>query len=166
MLWSWLVEHCSGENADCLLEGCTGWRYVCEELAAEGVKVNLSGPNEVAALRGHKKSVKPDRADAKLLGTLLLDGRLSFALMHQRLAWPQRTHAQGSARGCLPSKELLLAAARQVLVSAEFLIIGRQYVDTALQHIGVLDCRVRFAKNTIGELRQAPTRLPGAAVPL
>ena len=55
------------------MEGCTGWRYVSEELAAAGVGVHLGDPAETAALRGPKKRAKTDRADARLLRTLLLE---------------------------------------------------------------------------------------------
>src|SRR5882672_3358467 len=30
----WLTEHCPGGDGEFALEGCTGWRYVSEELAA------------------------------------------------------------------------------------------------------------------------------------
>ena len=35
-LRSWLGEHCSDRDAEFALEGCTGWRYVSEELTAAG----------------------------------------------------------------------------------------------------------------------------------
>jgi transposase len=74
-LRSWLGEHCPDGDAEFALEGCTGWRYVSEELAAAGVGVHLGDPAEVAALRGPKKRAKTDHADAKLLRSLLLEGR-------------------------------------------------------------------------------------------
>ena len=74
-LRGWLAEHCPDGDAEVALEGCTGWRYVSEELAAAGVGVHLGDPAEIAALRGRKKRAKTDRADAKLLRTLLLEGR-------------------------------------------------------------------------------------------
>ena len=46
-----------------------------EELAAAGVVAHLGDPTETAALRGPKKRAKIDRADARLLRTLLLEGR-------------------------------------------------------------------------------------------
>ena len=55
------------------VEGCTGWRYVVEGLAAAGVVGNLGDPAEIAGLRGPKKRAKTDRADARLLRTLLLE---------------------------------------------------------------------------------------------
>jgi transposase len=36
-LRAWLAEHCPDGDAEFALEGCTGWRYVSEELAAAGV---------------------------------------------------------------------------------------------------------------------------------
>ena len=74
-LRGWLGEHCPNGDAEFALEGCTGWRYVVEELAVAGVGVHLGDPAEIAGLRGPKKRAKTDRADARLLRTLLLEGR-------------------------------------------------------------------------------------------
>jgi hypothetical protein len=38
---AWLAEHCPDGDAEFALEGCAGWRYVCDELAAAGVAVHL-----------------------------------------------------------------------------------------------------------------------------
>ena len=131
-LRGWLAEHCPDGDAEFALEGCTGWRYVAEELAAAGVGVHLGDPAEIAALRGPKKRAKTDRADARLLRTLLLEGRfpeswippahvleirslgrLYCTLMDERRAWQQRIHAQVFHRGCPPIKALLSAAGRE-----------------------------------------------------
>ena len=112
-LRGWLAEHFRDGDADFALEGCTGWRYVSEELAAAGLGVHLGDPAETAALRGRKKRAKTDRADARLLRTLLVEGRfpeswippahvvevrtlgrLYCTLMDERRAWQQRIHAQ------------------------------------------------------------------------
>jgi hypothetical protein len=45
-------KHCPEGDAEFALEGCTGWRYVVEELVAAGVGVHLGDPAETAALRG------------------------------------------------------------------------------------------------------------------
>src|SRR6185312_10088039 len=74
-LRGWLREHCPDGDGEFALEGCTGWRYVSEELAAADVGVHLGDPAEIATLRGPKKRAKTDRADARLLRTLLLEGR-------------------------------------------------------------------------------------------
>jgi transposase len=153
----WLVEHCPAGDAEFALEGCTGWRYVSEELAAAGVGVHLGDPAEIAALRGPKKRAKTDRADARLLRSLLLEGRfpeswippahvvevrtlgrLYCALMDERRAWQQRIHAQLCHQGCPPITALLSAAGRDALACAELSAAGRQYVDTALRRIDEL----------------------------
>jgi transposase len=144
-------------DAEFALEGCTGWRYVSEELADAGVGVHVGDPAEVATLRGPKKRAKTDRADAKLLRTLLLEGRfpeswispahvaevrslgrLYCTLMDERRAWQQRIHAQLFQQGCPPIKALLSAAGREALAGAELSAVGRQYVDAALRRIDEL----------------------------
>ncbi|HTX94946.1 MAG TPA: hypothetical protein VME67_08895 [Mycobacterium sp.] len=70
-----LAKHCPNGDGEFAVEGCTGWRYVSEELAAAGARVHMGDPAEVAALRGTKKRAKTDRSDARLLRTLSLEGR-------------------------------------------------------------------------------------------
>jgi transposase len=160
-LRSWLGKHCPDGDAEFGLEGCTGWRYVCEELAAAGVGVHLGDPAETAALRGRKKRAKTDRADARLLRTLLLQGRfpeswippahvveirtlgrLYCTLMDERRAWQQRIHAQLFHQGCPPIRALLSEAGREALASVELSPTGRQYVDTALRRIDELSAEI------------------------
>jgi transposase len=157
----WLGEHCPAGDAEFALEGCTGWRYVVEELAAAGVVAHLGDPAEIAAARGPKKRAKTDRADARLLRTLLLQGRfpeswiapahvlevrslgrLYCTLMDERRAWQQRIHAQLFHQGCPPIRALLSVAGREALVSAELSPAGRQYVDTALRRIDELSAEI------------------------
>jgi len=153
----WLGEHCPNGDGEFALEGCTGWRYVSEELAAAGTVAHLGDPAETAALRGPKKRAKTDRADARLLRTLLLEGRfpeswippahvvemrtlgrLYCALMDERRAWQQRIHAQVFHQGCPPIRALLSESGRGALTTAELSMAGRQYVDTALRRIDEL----------------------------
>src|ERR1700756_2374591 len=160
-LRGWLAEHCPDGDADFALEGCTGWRYVSEELAAAGLGVHLGDPAETAALRGRKKRAKTDRADARLLRTLLVEGRfpeswippahvveirtlgrLYCALMDERRAWQQRIHAQLFHQGCLPVTALLSRAGRDALAAAELSAAGRQYVDAALRRIDDLSAEI------------------------
>jgi transposase len=157
----WLTEHCPGGDGEFALEGCTGWRYVTEELAAAGVRAHLGDPAETAALRGPKKRAKTDRADARLLRTLLLEGRfpeswippahvveirtlgrLYCALMEERRGWQQRIHAQLFHQGCPPITALLSRAGRDGLARAELSAAGRQYVDTALRRIDELSAEI------------------------
>jgi transposase len=160
-LRAWLAERCPGGDAEFGLEGCTGWRYVSEELAAAGVRVHLGDPAEIAALRGPKKRAKTDRADAKLLRTLLVEGRfpeswippahvleiralgrLYCTLMDERRTWQQRIHAQLFHQGCPPIRALLSAAGRESLANVELSAAGREYVDTALRRIDELSVEI------------------------
>jgi transposase len=176
-LRGWLAEHCPDGDAEFGLEGCTGWRYVAEELSRAGVVAHLGDPAETAALRGRKKRAKTDRADARLLRTLLLQGRfpeswippahvvemrtlgrLYYALMEERRAWQQRIHAQLFHQGCPPITALLSRAGRDVLARAELSAAGRQCVDTALRRIDELSAEidplrtqlVSFARRQVG----------------
>src|ERR1700692_4500867 len=119
----WLSEHCPEGDGEFALEGCTGWRYVSEELAAAGVGVHLGDPAEIAALRGPKKRAQADRADA-------------------RRACQQRIHSQLFHQGCPPITALLSAAGRDALACAELSAAGRQYVDTALRRIDELTAEI------------------------
>jgi len=157
----WLSEHCPAGDAEFALEGCTGWRYVVDELATAGVVAHLGDPAEIATLRGPKKRAKTDRADARLLRTLLLEGRfpeswippahvvevrtlgrLYCTLMDERRAWQQRIHAQLFHQGCPPIRALLSVAGRDALAQAELSAAGRQYVDTALRRIDELTVEI------------------------
>jgi transposase len=125
-LRGWLAEHCPDSDAEFALEGCTGWRYVAEELRAAGFRAHLGDAAEIALLRGPQKRGKTDRADARLLRSLLLEGRfpeswippahvvemrplgrLYCTLMDERRAWQQRIHAQLFHQGCPPIRALL-----------------------------------------------------------
>ncbi|WP_101953430.1 IS110 family transposase [Mycobacterium intracellulare] len=176
-LRSWLAEHCPDGHGEFALEGCTGWRYVCEELAAAGIGVHLGDAAEIAVLRGPKKRAETDRADARLLRTLLLQGRfpeswvpqahvteirtlgrLYCTLMDERRAWQQRIHAQLFHQGCPPIRALLTQSGREALAAAELSAVGRQYVETALRRIDELTVEsdplrtqlVNFAKRQRG----------------
>ncbi len=144
-------------DADFVLEGCTGWWYVADELAAAGMRAHVADPAEAAALRGRKKRAKTDRADARHLRQLFIDGRvpeswippahvaearrlvrLYLALLHDRNGWAQRVHAINFHHGCpkLPSDvtmsdhQALAAKAAVGLPGAD-----RHSVETALRVI-------------------------------
>ena len=71
----WL-EQFAGRPAAFALEGCTGWRYVVEELKRAGVDAHLAEPADTSAARGPKRRAKTDQADARHLRELLATGRL------------------------------------------------------------------------------------------
>jgi transposase len=154
----WLAERFAGRTDVALaVEGCTGWRFVVEELVRAGVEPHLAEPADTATLRGRKKRAKTDRADARLLRELLHQGRLPESwippahvlevrtlgrtyvdLMDERRAWQQRIHAQLFHQGVPPAGGLLTRAGRAALARVELSPAGRQQVTTALVAIDAL----------------------------
>ena len=136
------------------VEGCTGWRYVTEELTAAGVVAHLAEPAETANLRGRKKRAKTDRADARHQRDLLLAGRLPTCwippaevlearallgcyhdLRRDHTAWVQRIHAVLFHQGATVCTDLGTSAGRAKLatVAAEQLSpAGRTQVAAAV----------------------------------
>ena len=102
-----------GQPVALAVEGCTGWRYVVEEITAAGFEAHLAEPADTQAARGPKRRAKTDRSDAALLRELLQRGdlpeswipptavlewrervRLYKSLVDQRSVWTQRIHAE------------------------------------------------------------------------
>src|SRR5438552_7728154 len=73
---AWLARFAGCGDVAFAVEGCAGWRYVAEELAAAGIAAHLGEPAGTAALRGRKRHAKTDKTDARHLRTLLAEGRL------------------------------------------------------------------------------------------
>ena len=111
-LAGWLQRFGGRDDVAFAAEACTGWRYVVEELQRAGVAAHLAEPAETAAARGRKRRAKTDRADARLIRTLLAEDRLPecyippaqvleyrallelyHALRREHTAWVQRIHA-------------------------------------------------------------------------
>jgi transposase len=111
VLREWLGE-LPGGDGHFAVEGCTGWRFVAEELQAAGLTAHLAEPADTATLRGRKRRAKTDRADARHLRELLEQDRLPESwippahlldlrelvrlrktLIDQRTQWKQRIHA-------------------------------------------------------------------------
>lgn len=112
-LAAWLGQRFAGRaDVAFAVEGCTGWRYVVEELARAGVAAHLAEPADTAAARGPKRRAKTDRADAQLIRELLEGDRIPECwippsqvleyralletyhdLRREHTAWVQRIHA-------------------------------------------------------------------------
>jgi transposase len=129
-LRAWLGQF-AGQQATFALEGCTGWRYVVEELQRAGIAAQLAEPADTSALRGPKRRAKTDQLDARHLRQLLETGRLPRswippthvleartqvrlykALREEHTAWLQRIHATLFHHG-VPAERNLLAPARR-----------------------------------------------------
>ena len=63
-LRAWLGRFAGRGDVAFALEGCTGWRYVAEEMAAAGVAAHVAEPADTAAARGRKRHAKTDKTDA------------------------------------------------------------------------------------------------------
>jgi hypothetical protein len=117
------------------LEGCTGWRYVAEELAVAGIRPHLAEPADTAALRGKKRHAKTDKADARHLRVHLAAGdlpecwippahvlearavaRLYKDLLDERGGWHQRIAATLFHQGAPARGSVCTAAGRAAAV--------------------------------------------------
>jgi transposase len=161
VLRGWLGELPCPDGAFAV-EGCTGWRFVVEELQAAGFAAHLAEPAETSSLRGPKRRAKTDRADAKLLRELLAQQRLPSSwippawigdlrttvrlrktLIDQRTAWQQRIHAALFHHGLpRPTQALLSPATRAWLGTVALPPASRQALAVALGQIDRLDAEV------------------------
>lgn len=155
----WLLEEvlprAQGRRVRLAIEGCTGWRFVAEEIAAAGFEAFVAEPAEVQALRGPKRRAKTDRSDARLLRTLLEQGRLPLSwvpptvvlewrervrlyltLLNQRTAWQQRVHAELFQHGvAVPESAIVSPETRAKLAGAELTPAARTRLRAAYQMI-------------------------------
>jgi transposase len=177
-LREWISRFAGRDDVTLAVEGCTGWRFVVEELLRAGVEPHLAEPADTATQRGRKERAKTDRADARLLRQLLAQdrlpeswippahvlevrtlGRLYVALMDERRAWQQRIHAQLFHQGVIPLHGLLTVDGRTALAAAELSPAGRQMVDTALAAIDSLTASIRPLR---AQLQAMGRHQPGA----
>jgi hypothetical protein len=166
------------------VEGCTGWRYAAEELAAAGVAAHVGEPADTAAARGRKRHAKTDKTDSVHLRALLAEGRLpecwippAQILEHRALletyhdlrrehnAWVQRIHAvffhQGApalGEGALRTEQGL-AALRAA--AAAHLSPWQLQVATALEVLAAVEARMAVLRT---QLADAARHLTGARV--
>lgn len=177
-LADWLVQFEGVPEVQFAMEGCTGWRYVAEQMRAAGVVPHLAEPADTAALRGRKRRAKTDRADAKLLRELLATGRLPgcyippspvlewralLELYHdlrmQHSGWAQRIHATCFHQGATgPGQAGVVRGDRQLLASIvedQLSPVGRLQVNTALAVMEILDEHVdRLRRRLLATARQ------------
>jgi transposase len=184
-LRAWLARFAGREDVAFAVEGCTGWRYVAEELAAAGVAAHLAEPADTAFARGRKRHAKTDKTDCRHLRLLLAEGRLPECwippgnilecralletyhdLRRERTAWAQRIHAvlfhQGApalGEGMLRSEQGL--AALRAAAAAHLSPAGQLQIATALDMTDALDTRLHELRH---QLLDAARHLTGAKV--
>lgn len=162
-LAAWLAGRFAAGTADFALEGCTGWRYVAEELAAAGVRPHVGEPADTAALRGRKRHAKTDKTDSRHLRQLLAEERLpecwvppSHVLECRALletyhdlraahtAWVQRIHAvlfhQGAQQlGPGSLRTAGGAAGLRAIAAAQLSPAGQLQAEVALGMLAALE---------------------------
>ncbi|MGH7706223.1 MAG: IS110 family transposase [Candidatus Dormibacteria bacterium] len=133
----WLAR-VEARPADFAVEGCTGWRFVVDELQRAGMAAHLAEPADTAALRGPKRRAKTDGLDARHLRELLAGGtlpeswippthvqevrakvRLYKDLLDERTSWQQRLHALYFHHGVPGRTNLLTAEHRSQLANGD-----------------------------------------------
>jgi transposase len=146
-----------GGPVELAVEGCTGWRYVVEEIRAAGFVAHLAEPADTQAARGRKRHAKTDRSDSGLLCQLLQDGdlpeswippevvlewrekvRLYKSLIDQRTQWVQRIHAELYQHGiAVPQGQIRYEKTRSALTDPALAIsaAGRQRIAVAYRMI-------------------------------
>jgi transposase len=184
-LRAWLARFAGRDDVAFAVEGCTGWRYVAEELAAAGIAAHVGEPADTAAARGRKRHAKTDKTDARHLRTLLAEGRLPECwippaqileyralletyhdLRREHTAWVQRIHAvffhQGAPRlgeGALRTEQGL--AALRAAAAAHLSPAGQLQVATALDMLAAAEARMEVLRT---QLQDAARHLTGAKV--
>src|SRR6266581_4826042 len=184
-LRAWLARFAGRDDVAFAVEGCTGWRYVAEELAAAGLTAHLAEPADTASARGRKRHAKTDKTDSRHLRMLLAEGRLPecwippghilearalLELYHdlraEHTAWVQRIHAVLFHHGAPALGEGTLRTEPGVAalraVTADWLSpAGQLQVATALEILEALETRQHELRH---QLTDAARHLAGAKV--
>ena len=167
-LGAWLARFDGDADVAFAVEGCTGWRYVVEELTRAGIEVHLAEPAETAWLKSPKKRAKTDRADAAHLRLLLTEDRipeswvppthvlevrtlvrLYHQLMTSRRRWLQRIHAHLFHQGAPPVSGLTSEEGHQILSQADLSPSGRRYVTEAIGIVDDLSSRIETLRDDL-----------------
>ena len=160
-LRGWLAEHCPDGDAEFALEGCTGWRYVSEELAAAGRGCASGGSGRDRGVAGAEEAGQdrprrcPVAAHAAVGGPVPGVVDPAGARAGDAHPGPVVLHPDGRAAGLaaahprpvvppgLPTDQGVVdRAGREALAGAELSAAGRQYVDTALRRIDELSAEI------------------------
>ncbi len=179
----WLARFAGRDDVAFALEGCTGWRYVAEELAGAGVAAHVAEPADTAFARGRKRHAKTDRTDSRHLRELLAQGRLPECwippslilecralletyhdLRTDHTAWVQRIHAVFFHQGAPALGEAALRTdgdlqALRAAAACHLSPAGQLQVETALDVLAALEGRLDVVRR---QLLAAARALAGA----
>ena len=156
------VARFPGRELHVAVEACTGWWFVCRALERSGAVAHLAEPVETSALKGRKRRAKTDRADAKWLRQLLLEGRLPESwmppehvrewrsrtrlrntLVQERTGWVQRIRATLYHHGVSGAPdELRSLAGREFLAAVALPGDASERIHVALEVIDMLEIQI------------------------
>ena len=175
-LREWLARFAGQDDVHFALEGCTGWRYVVEELLAAGITPHLAEPAGTAALRGRKRHAKTD-TDARHLRVHLMAGdlpecwippghvlearavvRLYKDLLDERGAWHQRIAATLFHQGVPVTGSMATPEGRAAVEQVDLSPAGQQAVQAGLRQIDRLTAELDVLRRQLGMLSR---RQPG-----
>jgi len=183
-LRQWLARFAGHGDAEWALEGCTGWRYVVEELCRAGIRPHLAEPAGTAALRGKKRHAKTDKTGTRHLRVHLMAGdlpeswippghvlearatvRLYKDLLDERGAWHQRIAATLFHQGAPAIGSMATPGGRAAVAGVELSAAGRQAAEAGLRQIGRLSAGLDPLRRQLGMLsgRQGGCRALRAA---
>ena len=182
-LRSWLVRFAGRNDVAFALEGCTGWRYIAEELAAAGITAHVAEPADTAFARGRKRHAKTDKTDSRHLRELLAEAGCQSAGSRRPASWnagrcsrritlfglstpPQRSCAVFFHQGAPALGEAALRTDRalqalRAAAAAHLSPAGQLQVATALGVLAALEARLEVLRH---ELLLAARSLTGARV--
>ena len=176
-LRGWLRRFAGAQDVHFAVEGCTGWRYVVEELQRAKITPHVAEPAETASRRGSKRRAKTDWADARHLRQLLAEGRVPESwippahvletraavrlykdLLEERTSWQQRVHATLFHQGIPVVPKLGTAEGARRLAAAGLSAAGRQAAETGIRQIDRLNAEMTPLRR---ELVRFSSRQPG-----
>jgi transposase len=166
-----VAQRANGGSVALAVKGCTGWRYVVEEIEAAGFEAHLAEPADTQAARGRKHRAKTDRTDARLLRDLLGAGelpeswippegvlewrervRLYVSLVNQRTVWGQRVRAELYQHGvAVPEGAIRTAKTRAMLADANLGLspAARQRITVGYRMIDATDAEAQPLKRDL-----------------
>ena len=178
-----LLASAQGGLVALAVEGCTGWRYVVEEITAAGFEAHVAETADTKQARSRKHRAKTDRTDARLLRELLQCGelpeswipptdvlewrervRLYKSLVDQRTKWCQRIHAELFQHGVsVPEGAIRSAAVRARIADKDVQLspAARQRIRVGYQMIDATDCEAMPLKQALTALRDTPAGVSG-----
>jgi transposase len=171
------VGRFAGRVVHVAVEACTGWLFVCRALECCGAVPHLAEPIETSALKGRKRRAKTDRADAKWLRQLLLEGRLPESwmppehvrqwrsrarlrntLVNERTGWVQRIRATLYHHGISGAPDDLRSlAGREFLTRVALPVDAQERINVALELIDILEIQINQIERDLRQLARHQT---------